>query len=228
MRYITICFFTVFALSLNATNFLLQFIKNPTTIGAIAESSPALAKEITKYYPSESDRPLKILEVGAGSGVFTRHLLPKLRANDTLHVVELDGEFIPSLLDEFGKDPRIKIFNEDILKFPEGINDLSVGYDYDLIVSGLPLNSFDEKLVRAITKKFFELSKPMTIISFFEYEGVANLREKVLSFVQGNENDYSKTRKAIKEFIEKYQFEANEVKNNTPAAVVHHLRITHE
>src|SRR5580700_6192614 len=66
--------------------------KNPEIIGAIAESSSGLAKSITKLVPDDSKKYLsakKVLEIGAGTGIFTRYLVPKLGINDHLDVVEL-------------------------------------------------------------------------------------------------------------------------------------------
>lgn len=204
---------------IKTADFLVRFIKNPTTIGAIAESSPALAQEITKFFPKDDQRPVKILEVGPGTGVFTRFLLEKLRKDDKLDVVELDGTFIGQLHDEFGEDERIRIFHDDILEF-------AYGQDYDFIVSGLPLNSFDKDLVKKITNRLVNLSKNGAIISFFEYEELAILRSKLTAFVQGSDAEFLATREVIVTFLSAFEFERGSVKDNTPSAVVHHLLIS--
>lgn len=57
-------------------SFVVEFLKNPRTIGGILPSSTALSKGIReiveKYLVSNS----VILEIGAGTGALTRHLVP--------------------------------------------------------------------------------------------------------------------------------------------------------
>lgn len=193
-------------------NFFESFIEDRTTIGAIAKSSNSLAVEITKFFPNE-DRPLRILEVGAGTGVFTRHLAAKLREGDRFDVVELTSDFMQGLYDEFQGNEFVNIFWSDILDF-------DVQAPYDLIVSGLPFNCFNADLVFKILEKYRRMSKPGTVISFFEYSALPGLRQ---TFMPSEE--YALTRATLDSFIDLYEFEKVRVWLNLPPAVVHHLQI---
>jgi phospholipid N-methyltransferase len=193
--------------------------KNPEIIGAIAESSSGLAKSITKLVPDDSKKYLsakKVLEIGAGTGIFTRYLVPKLGINDHLDVVELTEELCKVLQDEFGKNKQVTIYCGDILNW-------NPKYKYDYIVSGLPFNAFPEQLVKAITNHMVRLSKPGTKISFFEYKWLPQLR---LTFQGGEEGaQYKSTRKAIESFVNKYKVDEDTILLNIPPATVFHLEI---
>ena len=58
--------------------FLSQVLSNFGTVGAIAPSSPLLAKAIVQPLQDRPERPISVLEVGAGTGVFTARILKSL------------------------------------------------------------------------------------------------------------------------------------------------------
>ena len=68
-----------------------QFVKallsNPSAIGAVSPSGPALAAAITAAVPAMAG---KVLELGCGTGVFTRELLRK-----GVHEPARDGARLP-------------------------------------------------------------------------------------------------------------------------------------
>lgn len=208
IAFIAIAGFAMFAMD---QSFIASFIEDSSTIGAIAESSEGLALEITKYYPKDATAPVRVLEVGAGTGVFTRELAKKLRPGDTLDVVELTQSFIPDLNKEFGSIPGVTIYPIDILELAED-------EPYDFIVSGLPFNSFPPDLVSKILQKYERMSKNGTLISFFEYKALPTLRQ----FFRPN-SEYQEVRKILESFVEHYEIGTGDVLFNLPPAIVHHL-----
>ena len=200
--------------AMDQSNFFQSFIENSETIGAVAESSSHLANEITKYYPKDNSKPVRILEVGAGTGVFTRVLRENLRPGDTLDVVELMPDFIELLNRDFKANAQVQVHGIDILK-------LESNEPYDLIVSGLPFNAFSGEKISEILQKYLALSKTGTIISFFEYAALPSLR----SFLKPSA-EYDFTRTMIRSFVEEFEVEENTVMLNLPPAVVHHLLIS--
>lgn len=198
-------------------SFLMQKLrsKHPQEIGAIAESSRFLAEEITRYIP-KSEKQKEILEVGAGTGVFTRAIAEKLAAGDHLDVIELLPELCEVLQKEFEKHQGIDVHCIDIMQWqPER--------KYDFIVSGLPFNSFPRELVEKMTTHIKSLAKPEAIMSFFEYKWLPAIRPY---FMNADEKAaYAATRQVIDNFIAAYEFEKANVYLNLPSAVVHHLRI---
>lgn len=192
--------------------------ENPEAIGAIAESSKDLARAITTYITSTKYLSRRILEVGAGTGVFTRELVTKLGPNDHLDVVELTEDLCKLLRDEFGNNKSVTIFCGDILKWQPGES------SYDYIVSGLPFNSFPAVLVQQITEQFIRLAKPNGYISFFEYLYLPHLRPLLMS--KKEQEDYEATRKVILNFVNKYKTSEKNVHFNLPPAKVYYLQIS--
>ncbi len=164
--------------------FMSEFWHNRKQVGSLTPSSKYLAKAMTKDVKS-SDRqtPLSILEVGAGTGIFTRYIIKRMPFDSEFDIVEIDPKFssllTKNISDEFGRDLRINFSKlnfccSDITKFDSGKK-------YDFIISGLPFHSFDPELVRNILYKYVELLKPGGTIVFFEYIAIQTLKKPFIS-----------------------------------------------
>jgi 16S rRNA (adenine1518-N6/adenine1519-N6)-dimethyltransferase len=98
---------------------------------------------IDKIINTVSITDKEILEVGPGTGNLTREIL---RNNPTkMYLVEKDTFLAESLKDIF--DERVKIFNEDILKFDEN----SLSKNSVIVFGNLPYNISTEILSKWIT-----------------------------------------------------------------------------
>ena len=195
--------------------FLYALIRHPQRIGAIIPSSPFLADEIVKHI-KKKNRPIKILEVGAGTGAFTGKIIEKMTQQDTLDVVELDVNLCNILRKKFKKYKNVAIHCVSILDF-------RVNGAYDFIISGLPFNSFDSELVFSIIDSYRQLIKNNGIISYFEYLFAANIRR---FFSTGAKRaNFVKNMQILENFRKSYLFEQNSVLINVPAAYVYHLQI---
>lgn len=84
--------------------FLHAFLKNPTKVGAIAPSSPDLAR--TMVCDLQPDRENIVLELGVGTGAITRFIEPILPDTDSYLGIELDPRLHSELSEKF---PRLKI-----------------------------------------------------------------------------------------------------------------------
>ncbi len=79
--------------------FLQAFIKNPLKVGAIAPSSPELARQMLDgIEPSEDSI---ILELGVGTGAVTRFIREIIPNNDCYLGIELDKKLVGCLRKEF-------------------------------------------------------------------------------------------------------------------------------
>ena len=193
--------------------FVLGFVSSPKSVGAILPSSPYLAEKITKNI-RKSDKPLKILEVGAGTGVFTTLIGAKLKPDDILDVIELNSNFCDILKRSFEEERNIKVHCVSIM-------DWNPEYKYDFIISGLPFNAFNPELVRNILDKYQELIKPGGMISYFEYMFLANIKRIVLSEKEKAESEG--TLLNVTEFRNKFKVQRDRVWLNMPPAYVYHL-----
>jgi len=151
-------------------NFLWQFLTNRDSVGAIAPSSRRLASAITA--PARAcDSPRRWLEVGPGTGVFTRALIEAMQADDHFDVVELNAAFCEVLrTDVLPSAPGTAVLHEG------SILDVGLDGNYDAVVCGLPYNAFSTHLSRLILRRLVSMLRPGGTLSFFEYAAIRHLR----------------------------------------------------
>jgi phospholipid N-methyltransferase len=124
--------------------------------------------------------PRRVLEVGPGTGPFTKAILRKLRAGDQFDLVEINENFCRTLEKKLlgpyrGKHPRVKV---GLHCAP--IEEAKLEGPYDVIVCGLPFNNFPPKLMRQIFRRMFALLKENGELVYFEYAGVRVMKGPVL------------------------------------------------
>jgi phosphatidylethanolamine/phosphatidyl-N-methylethanolamine N-methyltransferase len=112
-------------------HFYRAFRANPKGIGAIAPSSAALGRAITREINHESG---PIIELGAGTGVFTRALIRRGVTERNLAVIEMDPRFALNLSREF---PDAEHYTIDAAKLDR--HTLFGGRKAGAAVCGLPL-----------------------------------------------------------------------------------------
>lgn len=112
--------------------FVNEFIKHPKQVGAVAESSPFLAKKMAE----QMNGAMNIVEFGPGTGCVTKEILRHLPANGRLTCLEINPLFCEQL--KKIKDKRLKVINDDVTNFHKHVG------NYDCILSSLPLGIFDK------------------------------------------------------------------------------------
>lgn len=75
--------------------FLQAFIKNPLKVGAIAPSSPELAKKMLEGIKPDEDKV--VLELGVGTGAITKYLQEIIPNPKSYLGIELDRDLVKSL-----------------------------------------------------------------------------------------------------------------------------------
>lgn len=155
--------------------FVSQAIKQNYHTGAVLPSSKALARTLTSAARTTT-RTKRILEVGPGTGPFTKEILQTLRSGDEFHIVEINPVFAARLeevmLEPFRKaNPRITV-----QMHCKPIESASLEGMFDFIVCGLPFNNFPPKVVRSIFRRLMDLLKPGGELSYFEYAGVRAMK----------------------------------------------------
>ncbi len=203
--------------------FFREFIHNFHTTGAVLPSGPWLSSALARYV-GEGDAPKRILEVGPGTGAVTRHIVPRLAEDDRLDLVELNASFVKRLRFDLQHDTVLKTASRrvDVHQIP--IEDLPRDQQFDVIVSGLPLNNFSAELVEKILDAFTCLLKPGGTLSFFEYIAVRRMKALVS---RGDERRRLRQIGGIlSSLLEAHEIRRECILANVPPAWVHHVRIS--
>ena len=121
----------------------------------------------------------RVLEVGPGTGPFTKAILRKLRAGDQFDLVEINEKFCRLLEREVLGPYRARHPNVIVRLHCAPIEDAPLSGPYDVIVCGLPCNNFPPKLMRSIFRRMFALLAPRGEVVYFEYAGVRVIKGPV-------------------------------------------------
>jgi phospholipid N-methyltransferase len=127
--------------------FLRAWFCHPFRVAAIAPSGTALAELITREITPTCGM---VLELGPGTGVFTRALLTRGVREENLTLVENDADFTELLQKRFPK-ARLLLIDAARLNQNHSFEGLPIG----AVVSGLPLLSMAPKQVLAILARAF-------------------------------------------------------------------------
>lgn len=139
--------------------FLRNWAREPLRVAAIAPSGAALARLITREIDCAS---APVLELGPGTGVFTRALIERGIAPAELALVEFGAEFAALLRERF---PEARIVHADEVRVQADA--LFPAADAGAVVSGLGLFSMRPRTVLAILANAFDCLRPGA--SFYQF-----------------------------------------------------------
>ncbi len=168
--------------------FIRELPKSFGEIGAMLPSSPALGRKMVRPI-EEAGRPLSILEVGPGTGPFTRQILRRMGPRDTLTICEINARFMNRLKVRLENDPyfqrnraRVIFFQGAVQQLPAPSHDSNNGVaKFDIIVSSLPFSNFTPDTVEEILELFQKLTGGTGTVTFLEYIGLRPLARLISS-----------------------------------------------
>ena len=205
--------------------FLREFRRTFHTTGAILPSSPRLGRALARFVPEASpatDRPRRILEAGPGTGAVTGQIVRRLSPNDRLELVELNERFVAHLQERFAREAAFAAVAARTQIHHAPIQDLPGSGEYDVIVSGLPLNNFSVELAESILTAFRRLLAPGGTLSFFEYVAVRPLR--TMASGRAERRRLRGLTDLLGTLCREHEFSRQMVVANVPPAWVHHVR----
>lgn len=141
--------------------FFRSWVAAPLRVAAVAPSGPALARLITCEIDADG---APVLELGPGTGVFTRALLARGVSESDLTLIEFGAEFATLLKTRF---PKARIASIDAATI--GDAGLFEGAPVGAVVSGLPLLAMPDGKVEAIVGGAFACLKPGAAFYQFTY-----------------------------------------------------------
>lgn len=135
---------------LNDTMHLLRaWMRDPRSVGALAPSGPALARLMTAHV-DHAHGP--VIELGPGTGVFTRALLERGLPGHRLVLVETDAVLAAALAQRY---PHARVLRMDAARLGRS-SSLFGDERASAVISGLPLLSIPPDKVAAIVEGVFE------------------------------------------------------------------------
>ncbi len=141
--------------------FFRSWVSDPLRVAAVAPSGERLARLMTQEIEPFGG---PILELGPGTGVFTRALLARGIPESALTLVEFGEEFAVRLRVRF---PAARVVHMDAAQLGQcGLFDDS---PFGAVISGLPLLSMPPAKVVAIVGGAFETMKPGGAFYQFTY-----------------------------------------------------------
>jgi phosphatidylethanolamine/phosphatidyl-N-methylethanolamine N-methyltransferase len=124
--------------------FLSRLISRPRSIGAIAPSSPALARKIAAQIDPNLSGP--VIELGPGTGVVTEALIARGISFDRLIAVEADPDLARHMRERF---PHLRVIEGDAFCLDYTLPHEQTGALAG-VVSGLPLLNFPHEHRRSL------------------------------------------------------------------------------
>ena len=155
--------------------FLRELPKSFSQIGAMLPSSPALGRAMVRPI-REATRPLNILEVGPGTGPFTKQILKLMRPEDHFTICEINTRFLTLLKKNLARNEHFRRNKDRITFFHGPVQELPgsplFAGSYDIIVSSLPFSNFSPEMVDEILSLFQSMLAEDGSLSFIEYIAV--------------------------------------------------------
>ncbi|MET9777760.1 methyltransferase [Streptomyces sp. NPDC006367] len=195
------------------TLFFREFTRTRRATGAVAPSSPRLARALTRYVIPSPGTPRAVLEVGPGTGAVTRHVRESLGPLDTLDLVEANPRFAALLAETYAGDRRVRVLTGLV-------QDAELG-SYDTIVCGLPFANFDAATAGEVLGRLVGALRPGGTLSYFAYAGMPPLRRALTT---GRARlRVLELQSVIGRVLARHRFRTETVLGNLPPAHVHHL-----
>ncbi|WP_114571308.1 class I SAM-dependent methyltransferase [Exiguobacterium flavidum] len=146
--------------------FLMQFLLRPKETGAVMPSSSYLSRKMMA--PIDFEKARCIVELGAGTGIFTQGLCRNMRPGSMLIVIENNPRFCEQLARQYKGKSGICICLDGAEALTAVLERHGIE-QVDYVVSGLPFASLDQMLSRDILEAVRRVLKPNGSFIAFQY-----------------------------------------------------------
>lgn len=144
-------------------NFFQEALRNMQTLGTITPSSRFLSKKMLKKI--DFAKANVIVELGAGNGAITKHILERLSPNAILICFEINDNFYEQLL-KFNH-PQLIVLKASAEKVVEELKKINLT-TADYIISSLPFTIIPEVICDEILDKSYQVLN--TDGTFIQYQ----------------------------------------------------------
>ncbi len=142
--------------------FLRSFLAHPRQVGAVLPTSRRAVRDLLDM--ASFDRARCVVELGAGTGVYTRQLVARLPADARLLALEVDRGLASALEAELD-DPRVRVLGESAERLVDHLD----GARADVIVSGLPFTTLPGPVRRTVLDEAHRALAPGGTVLVLQY-----------------------------------------------------------
>lgn len=146
--------------------FFRSFLANPRQVGAILPTSRRAVRDMLDM--ADFARARTVVELGAGTGVYTEEVIARLRPDARFLAFEVDSDLVGTL-NERVRDPRLQVINDSA----ENVESYLNGDKVDVIVSGLPFTSLPQPVKRNIFGEMERVLAPGGVMVAIQYSTMA-------------------------------------------------------
>lgn len=193
-----------------------EALKSAQQVGAFSATSRAVAEAVVRPIVRRGE-PLRVLEVGAGTGVVSQAILRRLGPGDHLDVCEVNPKFARLLREQFEGRPGATVAIHEL-----DVEELARDVPYDAVVSTLPLMNFAPEKVERVFARMLGMLRPDGVLTYYDYWA------KHLRCLVTTEAAERRRMKAVlrvtQAFLDRHEFETHVIPWNVPPAKVHYLR----
>lgn len=140
-----------------------KFLRNPRTVGAVSASSKAMARDMVEPIPR--DKPVKVVELGPGTGSFTRAILERIAPGSRVMAIEVEAEFVERLRPRW---PSVEFVLASAVELEHLVRARGM-QPVDHIVSGLPFASMRVEDSSRIMDGILHTLRPGGTFTTFQY-----------------------------------------------------------
>lgn len=145
--------------------FLKTYFKEKKQVGAVAPSSRFLVKRMCDKI--NFDQAKVIIELGPGTGVFTRELLKRSGPDTKIILFELNDTFIDLLRENFN-DERLIVLHQSADELDQVLEEHGI-QEVDAVLSSLPLAVIPNVVCNAILDKSYDALKKGGVYVQYQY-----------------------------------------------------------
>jgi phospholipid N-methyltransferase len=140
-----------------------RFLRRPLTVGAVAPSSPVLAREMVRDL--DLDGAVRVVELGPGTGAFTGEIVNRMSPAGRFLAIELEPEFAQKIQEKF---PGVDCVRASATMLTSLVSDRALR-PVDHIISGLPFASLPRDATRQILDGIEQVLRPGGTFTAFQY-----------------------------------------------------------
>ncbi|MCB0553009.1 MAG: methyltransferase [Phaeodactylibacter sp.] len=163
---------------MKSIEFLREGLKNLKTVGTVTRSSRQLCQGLIKHVNFQN--ALVIIELGAGDGVITKHILDNMRPDAKLLAFEVNPKFCESL--RMINDPRLIVAEDSAERLPEYMARIGAK-EADYVISALPFVALPKELGYKIVQSSYNMLRKSGLYIQVHYSLLA---KKLYHSVFGN------------------------------------------